>query len=113
MKSHLIEQMVVGMVHVVYGILYAMKHFQEIALSEATTIKDSYTREFAMCLQDTLSTIPLSPNYPTNYKTPHLIINELHRSKLDPNREIEQAAQNNTYAENTWHKIHYQWMAMA
>eukprot|EP01084_Bolivina_argentea_P292086 502066_1 len=79
----------------------------------ATISKDSYTKNIALCLQETLNTIPLSPNYANNYKLPHLIINELHRNKLDPNREIGEAAQTNIYAKNTWSEIHYEWMTMA
>jgi len=35
-------------------------------------------------------------------KAPHLIISHLKRTKLDPNREIVEAAQGNPYAENAW-----------
>lgn len=33
---------------------------------------------------------------------PHVILSHLHRSKLDPNREIVEAAQDNPYAELAW-----------
>ncbi|MDC0161056.1 hypothetical protein OAJ07_06350, partial [Gemmatimonadales bacterium] len=33
---------------------------------------------------------------------PHVIISHLHRSKLDPNREIVEAAQGDLYAEQAW-----------
>jgi N-formylglutamate amidohydrolase len=37
---------------------------------------------------------------------PHLIICLLHRSKLDANREIREAAQGNATAEKAWHEYH-------
>jgi N-formylglutamate amidohydrolase len=37
---------------------------------------------------------------------PHLVISHLHRRKLDPNREIVEAAQGNILAENTWFEYH-------
>ena len=37
---------------------------------------------------------------------PHLIINKLHRSKLDANREIIEAADGNTLAEGAWNYFH-------
>jgi hypothetical protein len=33
---------------------------------------------------------------------PHIIVSQLHRSKLDPNREILEAAQGDPYAERAW-----------
>ncbi len=36
----------------------------------------------------------------------HFIINRLHRSKLDPNREIEEAAQDDTVAQDAWRRFH-------
>lgn len=36
----------------------------------------------------------------------HLIASHLHRSKLDPNREIKEAAQGQVLAERTWHEFH-------
>jgi hypothetical protein len=38
--------------------------------------------------------------------TPHVIINRLHRSKLDANREIVEAAQGNPFAERAWFEWH-------
>ena len=38
--------------------------------------------------------------------TPHVIISHLHRRKLDPNREIAVAAQNNPYAKQAWRELH-------
>jgi N-formylglutamate amidohydrolase len=37
---------------------------------------------------------------------PHLVISHLHRRKLDPNREIVEAAQGSLPAENTWFEYH-------
>lgn len=37
---------------------------------------------------------------------PHLIISRLHRSRLDPNREITEAAQGDAKAEAAWHLFH-------
>ncbi|MEM7200180.1 MAG: LamG-like jellyroll fold domain-containing protein [Planctomycetota bacterium] len=37
---------------------------------------------------------------------PHLVISHLHRSKLDPNREIVEAAQGNVIAERAWRDFH-------
>lgn len=39
-------------------------------------------------------------------KYPHVIINNLHRSKLDANREIVEAAQGNPIAERAWYEFH-------
>jgi len=37
---------------------------------------------------------------------PHVIINELHRIKLDANRDIGEAAQGDPLAEQAWHEFH-------
>ena len=39
-------------------------------------------------------------------RRPHLIFNHLHRKKLDPNREILEAARGNEFAEQAWHEFH-------
>lgn len=39
-------------------------------------------------------------------KYPHVIINRLHRKKLDANRDIEEAAQGNPWAEQAWYEFH-------
>lgn len=45
-------------------------------------------------------------------KRPHVILSHLHRSKLDPNREIEEAAQGDLYAERAWFEYH-RWIETA
>ena len=37
---------------------------------------------------------------------PHIIISHLHRSKLDPNRDLKEAAQGDPTAEAAWHRFH-------
>ncbi len=37
---------------------------------------------------------------------PHLVVSRLHRSKLDPNRDIDEAAQGNPFAEWAWNEFH-------
>jgi len=62
------------------------------------TYKDSYTLEIAMALGDSLI---------ENYcKVPYIIVNHLHRSKLDVNREIVEAAQEVFIAEEAWRAFH-------
>ncbi len=36
----------------------------------------------------------------------HVVISHLHRRKLDPNRELAEAAQGSAVAEKTWHEYH-------
>ncbi len=45
-------------------------------------------------------------------QAPHVILSHLHRSKLDANREIEEAAQDNPYAEQAWREFH-EWIVTA
>ncbi len=39
-------------------------------------------------------------------KRPYVILNNLHRKKMDPNREIHEAAQENIVAESAWKEYH-------
>ncbi len=45
-------------------------------------------------------------------QAPHVIYSHLHRSKLDANREIVEAAQDNPYAELAWEEFH-EWIRVA
>ena len=45
-------------------------------------------------------------------QAPHVILSHLHRSKLDANREIEEAAQDSPYAEQAWREFH-DWIVAA
>jgi hypothetical protein len=38
--------------------------------------------------------------------SPHVVISRLRRQKLDPNREVAEAAQGNQYAEQSWSEFH-------
>jgi hypothetical protein len=37
---------------------------------------------------------------------PYVVINHLHRTRLDPNRDIEEAAGGNSFAETAWNEFH-------
>jgi len=63
-----------------------------------TTVTDSNTVELAIAMADAI--------FARSGKRPHLIINHLRRTKLDPNREIVEAAQGNTFAEQAWNEYH-------
>ena len=60
-------------------------------------IADRNTVELSLAVRDALSDA-------TGY-APHVILSHLHRSKLDPNREIVEAAQGDPFAENAWHEF--------
>ncbi len=60
-----------------------------------TTGRDLNTQELARSIQSAIH------NRTGRY--PHIIINRLHRIKLDANREIVEAAQGNAKAEQAWH----------
>lgn len=66
--------------------------------SGCKTSKDSYTKEIALVLGQ-----KIIDNY---CKVPYVVINHLHRSKLDANREIVEAAQYNAIAEDAWNHFH-------
>jgi N-formylglutamate amidohydrolase len=63
-----------------------------------TTVMDANTQELASqldtALRQTLGCVP------------HIIISRLHRKKLDPNREIVEAAGGNAQAEQGWQAFH-------
>lgn len=59
---------------------------------------DRNTLELAVAMADALVEL-------TGF-APHVVLSHLHRIKLDPNREIEEAAQGNAYAEQAWREFH-------
>ena len=66
--------------------------------SGCKTSKDVSTLEISEKLQQ---------KFIDNYcKVPYLVINHLHRSKLDANREVEEAAQGNVIAIDAWNYFH-------
>jgi hypothetical protein len=73
-------------------------YIEDRSCAACITSKDSYTKEIAL---------ELGQKIIDNYcKVPYVVINHLHRSKLDANREIVEAAQNNTIAEDAWDHFH-------
>lgn len=58
---------------------------------------------FKMTQQSSVDVMPLSV---ADDQYPHVIINELHRSKLDANRDIEEAAFGDHKAELAWNEFH-------
>ncbi len=72
---------------------------QEVADRESgVTGGDTNTREMALQARDSI--------FQRTGRYPHLIISHLHRSKLDPNREIVEAAQGDIFAEHAWSEFH-------
>ena len=71
-------------------------------------LRDAFTREIATCLRDT---IDIFDNDRGN--KPHLVINELKRSKLDSNRRRGEATLGNSDANITYNDIHFDFMAQA
>jgi hypothetical protein len=59
-----------------------------------TTGKDRNTKELTLAIRDAI--------FARTGAYPHVIISNLHRIKLDPNREIVEAAQGNPDAERAW-----------
>lgn len=62
--------------------------------SWGTTVQDRNTRELTMAVREAL--------FARTGAYPHVILSNLHRIKLDPNREIVEAAQGNSEAERAW-----------
>lgn len=62
------------------------------------TVRDGFTAEIGQLLSDAL--------FEETGKRPHLVLCHLHRSKLDANREIEEAAQGDPTAELVWSDYH-------
>jgi len=66
--------------------------------SGCSILKDSNTIELSLALAEKVI---------SNYcEVPYVVINHLHRKKLDANREINEAAQGNAVAENAWNMFH-------
>jgi len=62
--------------------------------SWGTTVQDRNTRELTLAVRAALFT--------RTGAYPHVVISNLHRTKLDPNREIVEAAQGDPEAERAW-----------
>ena len=62
-----------------------------------TTVTDRNTREMAFALREAF--------IERTGKAPHLILSHLRRTKLDPNRDVEEAAQGNPFAELAWEEF--------
>lgn len=62
-----------------------------------TTVTDSNTRETTLAVREAF--------LDRTGKAPHVVISHLRRTKLDPNREIGEAAQDNPFAELAWHEF--------
>ncbi|MBE0676546.1 MAG: hypothetical protein IH591_17965 [Bacteroidales bacterium] len=60
--------------------------------------QDIYTLEIGMKLREAI--------YKQTGRLPYVIINHLHRTRLDPNRNIEEAASGNAMAEEAWTLFH-------
>ena len=67
-------------------------------ICKVATLGDAYTQEIAREVFETF--------VKKTGKTPHLIINGLHRSKMDPNRPVEDAAQGNIKAIEAFNAYH-------
>jgi len=78
-----------------YGTLPDDQYSTDTSFSD---LADSKTKELAISIADSIRI--------KTGKRPHLIINHLHRSKLDANRRKEVATQAGIYAEPAWDKFH-------
>ena len=63
-----------------------------------TMVTDSYTKETVLAIRDAI--------FDFTGRYPYIIISNLNRTKLDPNREIVEAAQGNQWAEQAWNEYH-------
>lgn len=66
--------------------------------TDGTTVTDSNTRETLLAVRTAL--------LERTGRAPHVILSHLKRIKLDPNREIGEAAAGNPFAENAWNEFH-------
>lgn len=69
-----------------------------------THVTDTNTRQLTLAMREALLEL--------TGRAPHVIISHLVRAKLDPNREIVEAAEENPYAEQAWHEFQG-WIATA
>jgi len=75
--------------------------FEPVEISDrtwGTTVQDRNTQEMARA-------IAAESRLRTGHEV-HLVVSHLHRIKLDPNREIVEAAQGNPFAEYAWQEFH-------
>ncbi len=63
-----------------------------------TMVTDLWTRETATAVRDAFIA--------RTGRAPHVVVSHLKRTKLDPNREIVEAAQGSPFAENAWNEFH-------
>jgi hypothetical protein len=63
-----------------------------------TTVRDTNTEELVRAIRQAF--------IDRTGAAPFIVINRLHRTKLDANREIVEAANGNAYAERAWHEWH-------
>lgn len=68
------------------------------------TLADRNTVELTLAMRDSIAA--------QTGMAPHIVISHLHRSKLDPNREVDEAAQGNLYAGRAWQEFH-DWIRVA
>ncbi len=66
--------------------------------SYGTTVTDANTMELTHAVADAVEA--------RLGGRPHVVISRVDRVKLDPNRELEEAAQDNPFAELAWHEFH-------
>ncbi|MEO0556980.1 MAG: hypothetical protein AAF170_02225 [Bacteroidota bacterium] len=66
--------------------------------TQGTTINDANTQELTRAIQHAL--------FARTGRHAHVVINRLHRSKLDANRDLAEAAQGNAAAERAWTEFH-------
>ncbi|MDP1580533.1 MAG: hypothetical protein Q8M02_09660 [Candidatus Didemnitutus sp.] len=66
--------------------------------TSGVTMSDAFTQELARAVNAEFQRRAKQP--------PHVIISLLHRKKLDPNREIKEAAQGSPVAERAWVQFH-------
>ena len=64
-----------------------------------TLSRDSWTQETTRALRDSIFAYFGGGH-------PHIVINRLRRTRLDPNREIVEAAQGSEFAEQAWREYH-------